>query len=63
MIHFLRVFDRNGGKTAMPFIKPNKYWPRPDWKQMLKMLGMIAGSAPLQWRVMVFRTAGLSAGS
>ena len=23
----------------MPFIKPNKYWPRPDWKQMLKMLG------------------------
>ena len=23
----------------MPFIPPNKYWPRPDWKQVLKMLG------------------------
>jgi hypothetical protein len=30
----------------MPFIPPNRYWPRPDWKQVLKMLGGGFGNWP-----------------
>ena len=30
----------------MPFIPPNRYWARPDWKQVLKMLGGGFGNWP-----------------
>jgi hypothetical protein len=45
MLQSSRVLDRNE-EIAMPFIPPNRYWARPDWKQVLKMLGGGFGNWP-----------------